>query len=103
MLYVIYLPAPTEFTKDLLVMERNFLIYQAKGFTTKVLNTLQANRILNIIKNCIDKLNSLTQKRFRKKFIISEFVTPKLPYFLTVESKIFYKYGDEGKKSFSLT
>jgi hypothetical protein len=72
----------------LLKKERNKILYNAKGLTNKELNILQANRILSNIKNIIDKVNSLTQIKTGIK--ISNYT---LPY--TMESKLFYKYGDK--------
>jgi hypothetical protein len=66
-----------------------------KGLTTKELNILQDNRILSNIKNIIDKVNSLTQIKTGIK--ISNYI---LPY--TVESKLFYKYGEKGYEVLAL-
>ena len=52
-------------------------------------------RILSNIKNIIDKVNSLTQVKIGLK--ISNYI---LPY--TVESKLFYKYGEKGYEILAL-
>jgi hypothetical protein len=92
---VIYLPAPTEFSKQFSDWKRNHLLYNA-NLNTKELNFLQANRILSNIKNIIDKVNNL--KKIKRK--IGKFALPYLPYI--IHSKLFYIYGEKGSEVLEL-
>lgn len=91
---VIYLPAPTEFSKELSNFERQFIMYNLLGKGTKDRNILQANRILSNIIKILNQLKQLKTVNYDRNF---KFYNEKLAKYVKVESKLFYRYGDEGK------